>query len=159
MARKATTRAKATTPGSATSAPAQLADRVRAALAPLPVTETRMFGGIAFMLDGKMVASASKRRLLLRVGKDGQAEALRNPSAKVAEMGARRMSGYVRIVATVTDGEHTGRGEGRPGPERWMYQYFGSLGSAIAGGSSNIQRNIIAQRGFGLPRDQRRAED
>jgi alkylation response protein AidB-like acyl-CoA dehydrogenase len=33
--------------------------------------------------------------------------------------------------------------------------YLFSLGPAIAGGASNIQRNIIAERGFGLPRDAR----
>lgn len=49
---------------------------------------------------------------------------------------------------------HTGPGGGAAvGAERWMYQYFGSLGSAIAGGASNIQRNIVAQRGLGLPND------
>jgi len=43
---------------------------------------------------------------------------------------------------------------GRPvGDERWMNQFFGTLGVAIAGGTSNIQRNIIAERGLGLPRD------
>jgi alkylation response protein AidB-like acyl-CoA dehydrogenase len=49
---------------------------------------------------------------------------------------------------------HTGAGaDAEAGAERWMYQYFGSIGSAIAGGASNIQRNIVAQRGLGLPRD------
>jgi alkylation response protein AidB-like acyl-CoA dehydrogenase len=39
------------------------------------------------------------------------------------------------------------------GLQRWNYQFMGSLGVAIAGGTSNIQRNIIAERGYGLPRD------
>jgi alkylation response protein AidB-like acyl-CoA dehydrogenase len=41
------------------------------------------------------------------------------------------------------------------GNERWTNQWMGSLGLAIAGGASNIQRNIIAERGLGLPRRER----
>lgn len=39
------------------------------------------------------------------------------------------------------------------GPEKWLDQIMGTLGNSIAGGTTNIQRNIIAERGLGLPRD------
>jgi alkylation response protein AidB-like acyl-CoA dehydrogenase len=38
----------------------------------------------------------------------------------------------------------------------WTLAYLASHGGAIAAGSSNIQRNIIGERGLGLPRDLRR---
>ena len=37
---------------------------------------------------------------------------------------------------------------------RWAHSYFVSFASTIAGGTSQIQRNIIAQRVLGLPRSQ-----
>jgi hypothetical protein len=35
----------------------------------------------------------------------------------------------------------------------WVEAFIFSLGPAIAGGASNIQLNIIGERGYGLPRD------
>lgn len=40
---------------------------------------------------------------------------------------------------------------------RWVSHYMFSLAAAIAGGTSNVQRNIIGERLLGLPRDQRPA--
>jgi alkylation response protein AidB-like acyl-CoA dehydrogenase len=38
-------------------------------------------------------------------------------------------------------------------PTGWVLQYIFSMGPAIAGGATNIQLNIIGERGYGLPRD------
>jgi alkylation response protein AidB-like acyl-CoA dehydrogenase len=37
----------------------------------------------------------------------------------------------------------------------WVEAYIFSMGPSIAGGASNIQLNIIGERGYGLPRDMR----
>jgi alkylation response protein AidB-like acyl-CoA dehydrogenase len=39
------------------------------------------------------------------------------------------------------------------GSRMWVSQYMYSLGIATAGGTANIQRNVIGERGLGLPRD------
>jgi alkylation response protein AidB-like acyl-CoA dehydrogenase len=53
------------------------------------------------------------------------------------------------------DPSDTERHPGQPpdSAEHWLLNYMSSLGIAIAGGSANIQRNVIAERGYGLPRD------
>ena len=86
--------------------PEKLAGAVRAALAGArAVSEIKMFGGIGFMLNGNMVAAVSKRGLLLRVGKEREAEALRRPGTRPMEMRDRKMDGYVYVdPAELTDG-------------------------------------------------------
>ena len=61
---------------------------------------------------------------------------------------AQRLLGAESVLAP--RGQPAGTATGN---EKWMNQFMGSLGMAIAGGTSNIQRNIIAERGLGLPRD------
>jgi alkylation response protein AidB-like acyl-CoA dehydrogenase len=41
--------------------------------------------------------------------------------------------------------------------QRWVSHYMFSLAGSIAGGTSNVQRNIIGEHVLGLPRDQRPA--
>lgn len=76
----------------------ELAASVRAALGGTgAIREVKMFGGIGFMLNGNLLAAASGRGLLLRVGKDRQAEALGYSSARPMVMRGRTMEGYVYI--------------------------------------------------------------
>jgi TfoX/Sxy family transcriptional regulator of competence genes len=82
-----------------------LAANVRAALAGIEtVREVRMFGGIGFMLNGNMLVAASRRGLLVRVGKERHHEALLRPGARPMEMRGRVMEGYVYVdPSTLTD--------------------------------------------------------
>ncbi len=55
------------------------------------------------------------------------------------------------LGASALDAEFAGYGLGQ-GPPPWGLAYLQSFGNTIAGGTSEIQRNIIAQRVLGLPR-------
>jgi alkylation response protein AidB-like acyl-CoA dehydrogenase len=62
---------------------------------------------------------------------------------------ARDLIGSDLLLAPPVEGAG-GKGAG---DEKWINQFMGSLGIAIAGGTSNIQRNVIAERCYGLPRE------
>jgi TfoX/Sxy family transcriptional regulator of competence genes len=61
------------------------------------VREVKMFGGIGFMLNGNLLVGASQRGLLVRVGQDGDREALSRPGAHPMVMRGRTMAGYIRV--------------------------------------------------------------
>jgi len=76
----------------------QLSESVRTALAGAGmVREVKMFGGIGFMLNGNLVVAASKRGLLVRVGRERQAGALVRAGARPMVMRGRTMDGYIYV--------------------------------------------------------------
>lgn len=76
-----------------------LATYVRESLATAAATvrEVPMFGGIGFMLNGNLLAGASRRGLLLRVGHERAGEALARPGARPMVMRGRTLEGYVYV--------------------------------------------------------------
>ena len=77
-----------------------LAATLRAALAGRPgVAERKMFGGLAFMLDGNMLCGTYRDRAMYRVGKPGEAAALALPRVRPVAMGGRVMPGMVEVEA------------------------------------------------------------
>jgi len=60
------------------------------------IREVKMFGGIGFMLNGNM-AGASKRGLLVRIGKDQQGNALAQEGARPMIMRGRTMDSYIYV--------------------------------------------------------------
>lgn len=77
-----------------------LANRIRELVAGEPgLSEKRMFGGLAFLIDGNMSASASGQGgLLLRVDPAETEELLRKPHAQPFEMRGRTMEGWLRVA-------------------------------------------------------------
>jgi hypothetical protein len=77
----------------------KLAERLRAVLADEPgVTETKMFGGLAFLLDGNMsVGITGGDDLMVRVGPDEADDSLARPHTKIFDMVGRPMRGWVLV--------------------------------------------------------------
>jgi hypothetical protein len=68
----------------------KLADRVRGALADEPSLEERkMFGGIAFMVDGHMCVGIVGAELMVRLGPEGTQDALGRPHVREMDFTGR----------------------------------------------------------------------
>jgi TfoX/Sxy family transcriptional regulator of competence genes len=93
-----------------------LAERVRSVLGPDPaVGERKMFGGLAFMLNGNMACGVLGDDLMVRVGPDAWEECLALPHAREMDFTGRSMRGmvYVGPAGTAEDdalAEGVGRG-------------------------------------------------
>ena len=78
-----------------------LANRVRELIAADgDVTEKRMFGGLAFLVDGNMaIAASGQGGLLVRVDPDDTDALLEKPHTRPMEMRGREMTGWLRVDA------------------------------------------------------------
>lgn len=74
-----------------------LLQRVRAVMPDVEVAEKRMFGGVTLMLGGNMLCCASKKGLMIRVGKEAEAKALQLPHARPCDGAGHKMPGFVMI--------------------------------------------------------------
>jgi TfoX/Sxy family transcriptional regulator of competence genes len=79
----------------------ELAERIRALIGDEPaVTEQRMFGGLAFLIDGNMAIAASGQGGILVRADPEESEALVAAStARPMEMRGREMRGWLRVEA------------------------------------------------------------
>ena len=83
----------------------ELANRIRQLVhGERSLTERRMFGGLAFLINGNMAVSASsKGGLLLRVDPAHTEFLVSEPHVRRFEMRGRKMDGWLRIDAAVLE--------------------------------------------------------
>ena len=75
-----------------------LADRIRTALRDRDdVVERKMFGGIAFMVAGRMACGVIHDDLMVRVGPDGHDAALAEPHTRPMDFTGRPMRGMMYV--------------------------------------------------------------
>lgn len=76
-----------------------LAERIRSALeAERDVVEKRMFGGLCFMVAGKMCVGIVKDELMVRVGAENDATALAQPHARPMDFTGKPMKGFIYVA-------------------------------------------------------------
>ena len=63
------------------------------------LAEKRMFGGLAFLVNGNMAVGVVGDELMVRVGPDRYEEALRAPHARPMDFTKRPMRGFVFVAA------------------------------------------------------------
>jgi TfoX/Sxy family transcriptional regulator of competence genes len=75
-----------------------LAERIQALLGKRRgVTEKRMFGGLAFMLDGNMCCGVMKDRIMLRLGPEGVQLALKQAHTEPMDFTGKPMKSMVYV--------------------------------------------------------------
>lgn len=84
-----------------------LADRLRVATQHEDaLTEKKMFGGLAFLVNGNMaVAASGKGDLMVRVDPEESDALLAAGSVARMEMGGKQMAGWLRVSLAAVEGD------------------------------------------------------
>jgi hypothetical protein len=107
---------------------AALAERIRSVVGGEDgLTEKRMFGGLAFLVDGSLAVSASsKGGLLVRVDPEQTESLVREPHARRFEMRGREMDGWLIVDTAALQTDEALR--------RWVARGVGFARSVSGGG-------------------------
>ncbi len=111
---------------------------------------------VRYELADRLVEARVARMLSYRVITMQAKGLVPNYEASMTKLFASELSQRIARTGVMVTGLY---GQLRPGSPwaaargRYAASYLQTLGSTIAGGTSEVQRNIIAQRGLGLPRD------
>jgi TfoX/Sxy family transcriptional regulator of competence genes len=77
----------------------EVAQRVRDVLGErADLVERKMFGGVAFMVQGNMAVGVLEDRLIVRVGVDDYERAIMEPHTRLFDLTGRPMTGWVMVV-------------------------------------------------------------
>ncbi len=95
-----------------------LAQRIRDELSQLPgVQEKKMFGGVAFLVQGNLACGVNGEELIVRVGLKRHEEALSRPHTRPFDMTGRPMSGWIMVAPEGYENESNLRDWVRQGVE------------------------------------------
>ena len=85
----------------------ELAARIRELVSAEPgLAEKKMFGGLAFLIEGNMAVGVSGQGgILVRVDPDESDELVATTSAQLMEMRGRSMRGWLRVAAKDVAGD------------------------------------------------------
>jgi TfoX/Sxy family transcriptional regulator of competence genes len=76
-----------------------LAERIRGILSEhRAISEKRMFGGVAFMVESRMFVGIVKEDLMVRVGPEAHDALVRAPHARVMDFTGRPMRGFLFVA-------------------------------------------------------------
>jgi hypothetical protein len=85
----------------------ELSARLEVALKNQPVVQKKMFGGVAFLLNGNMLVGVHGNNLIARVGPVNYEACLLRPHTKPFDMTGRPMSGWVEVMPEGLENDHT----------------------------------------------------